>query len=113
MAYVTNNQIMENILADITYACAHWIQQIETSIPYVKLNGKCVEDKWFDSLQRGGKLIIIDNDEYNIHPITYTNLSKAISLVRKYPQFKYETSWDETFADCIMQIAIFNEIIFD
>lgn len=113
MAYVSNKQIMQNVLSDTTYACAHWIQEIQTSIKYKDLQGECVEDKWFNCLERGGNLIIIDNEDYEKHIINYSSLSKAISQVRQLPQFKFITSHDETFADLIMQIAVFDELVFD
>lgn len=111
--YITNQQIMSNVLADMIYASAHWIQEIHTSIPYNKLQGLCVEDKWFDCLSRGGKLIITDNEDYKKHEIGFKQLSKAISSIRNQPRFREETSWDETFTDSIVQTAVFNEIVFD
>lgn len=111
--YITNQQIMENILADMTYASAHWIQEVQTSIPRNDLQGTCIEDKWFDCLNRGGQLIIIDNEDYEKHAINFKQLSKAISSIRHQPQFKDEMSWDETFADSIIQTAVFGELVFD
>ena len=113
MMYINNKQIIKNILCDTTYACAHWIQEIKTSIPVKDLIGSSIEEKWYNCLNHGGKLIIIDNEDYNKYEIDLKQLSKAVSTVRKYPKFKYETNWDGTFADCIMQIAVFNEIVFD
>ena len=111
--YTTNQQIMSNVLADMIYASAYWIQEVRTSIPYVKLQGTCVEDKWFDCLSRGGKLIIIDNENYEKHEINFKQLSKAIFSIKNLSQFKDETAWDETFTDSIIQTAIFGKLIFN
>ena len=113
MAYVTNQQIMQDILVDMTYACASWIQQVKTSIKYNDLLGKSVEDKWYNCLECGGKLIIIDNEDYDKHEVDYKQLSKAISIIRKKPCFKDDTNWDEIFVNNIIQTAIFGEVIFD
>jgi len=111
-SYITNEQIMSNILADMTYASAHWISEVRTSISYKLLIGECVEDKWFNCLKNGGKLIIIDNEDYEEHTVNFKQLSKAISSVRHQPRFKDETSWDEYFVDNIIQIAVFGEVVF-
>ena len=111
--YITDQQIMVDILADMIYASAHWIQEIQTSIPWNNLQGECVEDKWFNCLHCGGELIIIDNEDYEKHTVNFRQLLKAISFIRHQPQFKDESSWDGTFADSIIQTAVFGELVFD
>lgn len=111
--YITNDQIMQDILADITYASASWCMAIR---PSIKVNdGETVEDKWFNCLKRNGKLFIWEYDGNIVtkHEICYRDLSRAISVVRKMPSYKDETSWDGMFADAILQTAVFGEIVYD
>lgn len=110
--YTTNKEIISDILADITYASAHWVATIKNSIPEEKLTGPCVEDKWFNCLLIGGSLTVytIDDEKFTIN---FKDLSKAVSKVRKMDCFKDENGWDCNFADCILQYACFDELVYD
>lgn len=111
---ITNDEIIQDILCDITYASTYWVISIQPSIKYKELIGNSIEEKWYNCISKSGYLIIKENDEdiYPIHKLYYSDLDKAVSKIRKLPQFLIETSWDETFADAILQYAIFNDIIY-
>lgn len=113
-ALITNDKIIRDILCDITYASAYWVISIQPSIEYKELIGNSIEEKWYDCISKSGYLIIKENDEdiYPIHKLYYSDLDKAVSKIRKLPQFLIETSWDGAFADAILQYAIFNKIIY-
>ena len=111
MLYVKNETIMSNILADATYACAHWCIEISPSCSYNLLVGNCVEDKWMDCLQKGGSLKVMD-DEGKCHYIMKKDLSRAITLIRSWPRYKDENNWDGEFADAIIQTAVYGEVVF-
>lgn len=114
-ALITNDKIIQDILCDITYASAYWVISIQPSIEYKELIGNSIEEKWYDCISKSGYLIIKENDEntYPIYKLYYSDLDKAVSKIRKLPQFLIETSWDGIFADAILQYAIFNDIIYD
>lgn len=111
---ITNDKIIQDILCDITYASAYWVISIQPSIEYKELIGNSIEEKWYDCISKSGYLIIKENDEdtYSIHKLYYSDLDKAVSKIRKLPQFLIKTSWDGIFADAILQYAIFNDIIY-
>lgn len=120
--YISNKQIVKDILCDVTYASAYWATSIRTDIPTNELTGDSREAKWFDCVDKGGHLIVTtidpvfndDNDKgKQVFYISYKDLSKATSTVRKFQRYKDINYWDELFADAILQIACFNEIIYD
>ena len=115
--YISNKQIVKDILCDVTYASAYWVASIDTDIPTSKLTGDSREEKWFDCVDKGGHLIVttidpdFDNDK-QVFYISYKDLSKAASTVRKFQHYKDTSSWDGMFADNILQIACFDEVVY-
>lgn len=109
---INNDEIIKDILCDIIYASAHWVLRITPSIKYINLDGESVEEKWYNCLKQGGFLSVIENDEdiYPRHKIYYTDLDKATTKMRK--KYIDSMSWDEYFADSILQEACFGEIIY-
>lgn len=100
------------VLADATYACVYWCRTIATSMDYTKLKGEYREDKWLDCLKQGGSLILYSEDLDEPVTINYSQLKKAYRTVCKMDTFKDVNERDGRFADCIIQIAAFDEVVF-
>lgn len=108
----TDNQLL-NVLADATYASAYWCAYIKSSISPKKLVGDYREDKWLDCLKRGGTLTVFDvEDAIDPAPITYQQLINGYKKALTIGTFMYESQRDGSFADAVLQIAAFGDVIF-
>lgn len=72
----------------------------------------CYEDVLAEILEAGGKLIVFDYEEDKYHDLT---MEKILSGWKKYMEQQNTFDFDEydaVSADCILQYAIFGDVIY-
>ena len=101
-----------------TYGCGYWtVKIVKNSISTDTLDtNQCIEDIWADVLLKGGKLVVIDNEEDKKHIINMDSVLKGYSKCYEIsPQTmvnfeeEREDMWD---GYNLMQVILFGDIIY-
>lgn len=72
----------------------------------------CYEDVLAEILEYGGKLIVYDREEDEEHELALTDILKGWKMyAEEYKAYDFD-EYDAISADCIIQYAIFGEVIY-
>lgn len=111
---ITREDIVD-ILADATYTTAYWCCALHYDTDeYKKLRqeGDSFEDVIAKMLMHGNSIYFEDNEEEENYELTFNSLKKGIEIAIDNGYVKDIDNIDGEEADCIIQCALFNDVVF-
>lgn len=113
---ITDEDIL-NILSDATYACFYWSSSYEYEIEdYMQarkgLREPCREEVILKMLRNDMNVFMYVNDKDEIYRLTLPNIINGIKLHLENDGSPDVDDWDGWDADCVMQYAIFGDVIY-
>jgi len=118
--YETNDLV--NILADAMYACSYWCKTLDYDNNEYKEakarliengNNICYEDVLVEMLESGKSIFFIDCEDDTRSELTLEKLLKGIRLnTEQRPHDCDLENGDAITMDCIIQFALFDDVVF-
>ena len=100
-----------NILSTALYG-SYFFQVDNTTKNYKEAKGECIEDKLADCLMNKKEVIINDVEEDESYTLTLHKLKMGVTKYINDGGNANIDDWDYNDADCVLQIALFGEVIY-
>lgn len=120
--YITSEKLVD-ILSDATYSCSHWCDLYDyDEKDYIEAKEAlenfydrevCFEEVVLEMLEREDNFYLHDSEDDVCYPLT---IDKLLNGIKMHIERDFASSnlddWDGEDSDCVIQYALFNDVVY-